>query len=76
MDKLFSTEEKGDGISDDDRKLMDDLQITPDSVMIPFTSTLNIKNDKNSLYFSRNMQLQTCSPATKRFSHSNVPFHV
>lgn len=37
MDKLFSTEKKSEGISDDDRKLMDDLQITPDSVIFPLS---------------------------------------
>lgn len=37
MDKLFSTEKKNEGYSDDDRKLMDDLQITHDSVIISFS---------------------------------------
>lgn len=39
IDKIFSTEKKSEGISDDDRKLMDDLQITPDSVRNPFPRT-------------------------------------
>lgn len=36
MGKLFSAEKKNDDISDDDRMLMDDLKISPDSVCLHF----------------------------------------
>lgn len=50
MDKLFSTEKKSEGFSDDDRKLMDDLQIAPGSVINPIPNAYSrIANDPISL---------------------------
>lgn len=79
LQELFSTEKKSDFISDDDRKLMDDLQITPDSVR---NDVVNSRCSRELwvtgilLFFYRSMHLRMFSPATKRYSLSNVPFHA
>lgn len=54
LHELFSTEKKSEGISDDDRKLMDDLQITPDSVRNKKVDSRCSRtvNDQNSFIFT------------------------
>lgn len=72
LDQLFCSKRENKELTDDERKLMDDLNITPVSdkanVQRYFTQII--------MCFCRRMQRQMFSPGKKKLLPLIVPFHV